>query len=105
MQEGYGYTDPEDSTVKYYDDPFYNQTNVTDLVLNYTESYVKNYTVLEYGTLITKNKFIQNHAGKKGTALFVAGLSELQIVDNIFEENGPVTISKEREFSPYYKYL
>ena len=32
-------------------------------------------------------------------------LSEIQIKDNIFVENGPVTTFKEIEFSPYYKYL
>ena len=32
--EGYGYTDPKDSTKKYYDNPFFNYTNVTDFVVN-----------------------------------------------------------------------
>ena len=61
--------------------------------------------MLEYGTLITKNKFIKNHAGKKGTALLIESISEVQVIDNEFEENGPVTLSVEKEFSPYYKYL
>ena len=60
---------------------------------------------MEYGTLITKNTFTHNFAGKRGTALLISGISELQIIDNLFEENGPVTLSKEKEFSPYYKYL
>ena len=34
--EGYGYTDPEDATKKYYDDPFFNYTNVSDFVVNKT---------------------------------------------------------------------
>ena len=57
ISQGYGYTDPIDSTVKYYDDPFQNYTNVSDPILNVTQAYEKNYTVLEYGTLITKNTF------------------------------------------------
>ena len=36
LREGHGYTDPTDSTVKYYDDPFSNYTNVTDFVINST---------------------------------------------------------------------
>ena len=105
LEQGYGYTDPEDSTVKYYDDPFSNYTNVTDLTLKATQEFVSNYSVLEYGTLIFKNKFYHNFAGKKGTALLIDSISELQIIDNEFEENGPVTLAKEKEYSPYYKYL
>ena len=66
---------------------------------------MKNYTLLEYGTLIQNNKFIENYAGKKGTALLVDSISEVQIIDNIFENNGPTTLAAEREFSPYFKYL
>ena len=75
--EGYGYTDPDDATKKYYDDPFSNYTNISDFTLNQTQSYIRNYTVLEYGTLVTKNKFIKNHAGKKGTALLIESISEV----------------------------
>ena len=54
---------------------------------------------------MTGNKFIENFAGREGTALKVRGISELLIHDNLFEGNGPVTLAAEREFSPYYKYL
>lgn len=75
--EGYGYTDPVDATLAYFDDPFANYTNITDFVVNKTQAFIRNYTLLEYGTLVTKNKFIKNHAGKKGTALLVDSISEL----------------------------
>ena len=39
ISQGFGYTDPIDSTVKYYDDPFTNYTNVSDPILNVTQSY------------------------------------------------------------------
>ena len=66
---------------------------------------VTNYTLLEYGTLIQKNIFYNNYAGKKGTALLIDSISELVIQDNLFKENGPVTSQTERAYSPYYRYL
>ena len=41
----------------------------------------------------------------KGSALAMFGVSELQIVNNTFTENGPVTTFSEREYSPYFKYF
>ena len=51
------------------------------------------------------NTFSHNFAGMKGSAIAIAGLSELQILSNNITENGPVTSFREVELSPYYKYL
>ena len=96
---------PEDSKITYYEDPHSKYANLTDLTTIYTSETHLNYSILEYGTLIRKNNFKHNFAGKKGTAIHLEGISELVVEDNTFLENGPVTLQKEIEFSPYYKYM
>ena len=63
------------------------------------------YDLLEYGTLIQDNTFANNYSGMKGSALLIERISEVQIKKNRFTDNGPVTASKEIEFSPYYRYM
>jgi hypothetical protein len=46
---------------------------------------------LTYGTLIRDNTFSNNHSGKKGTALLIEKINEVQIIKNTFLNNGPVT--------------
>ena len=41
----------------------------------------------------------------KGSALALDEISEIQITNNTFKENGPTTSFSEAEFSPYYKYF
>ena len=84
----------------YYDEPQLKTVNITDLF----DSSL-NYTVLKYATKISNNNFTRNFAGMKGSALAIFKLSELQIADNLFVENGPVTSYSEIMFSPYYKYF
>ena len=74
--------------------------NITDL---FDSS--QNYTLLKYATKISNNNFTNNFAGMKGSALAIFDLSELQINDNLFNENGPVTSFSEVEHSPYFKYF
>ena len=84
----------------YYEDPQTTLVNITDLF----DSSL-NYTLLKYATKIADNNFTNNFAGMKGSALAIFKLSELQITDNEFKENGPVTSFAEAEFSPYFKYF
>ena len=65
----------------------------------------KTYTVLEYATKIGGNVFDSNFSGMKGTALQVSGVSELQVHENTFSKNRPVTSFIEKEYSPYFKYV
>ena len=41
----------------------------------------------------------------KGSAMAIFRLHELQVMNNSFTENGPMTTFSEIEHSPYYKYL
>ena len=68
-------------------------------------SEAKSYEILKYGTLIYDNSFTNNYAGMRGTAILIEKISEVQIIDNRFIDNGPVTASKEIQYSPYYKYM
>ena len=61
--------------------------------------------VLTYGTLVRKNTFERNFSGMKGSALLIDGVNELQIVENNFFNNGPVTAYMEIAHSPFYKYF
>lgn len=74
--------------------------NITDLV----DSSL-NYTVLKYATQLTNNLFKHNHSGMKGTAVGIFRLNELQVKNNTFFENGPVTTFSEVEESTYQKYF
>ena len=65
----------------------------------------KSYEIPKYGTLIFDNTFSNNYAGMRGTAVLIEKISELQIMNNRFTDNGPVTASKEIQYSPYYKYM
>ena len=79
-------TDPLAYTGLDYDNPVNTTRNVTDL-------YDTNnwYPVLKYGAQIRNNKFLQNFAGIQGTALKLENINELQVIGNVFQENGPVT--------------
>ena len=59
---------------KYFANPSTSYINVTDMIDGST-----NYTILEYGTVIQNNNFINNYAGKKGTALLIDSISELVV--------------------------
>lgn len=63
------------------------------------------YSMLKYGTLIEDNTFANNYSGMKGTAFLIERINEIQIRKNQFTDNGPVTASKEIQFSPYYKFM
>ena len=63
------------------------------------------YTVFKYLTLVEGNNFTRNCSGMKGSALTIFKLSVLQVKNNLFLENGPVTSFSESELSPYYKYF
>jgi len=63
------------------------------------------YSLLTYGTLIADNTFDGNMSGMRGTALLVEQISELQVVNNKFLQNGPVHAYKEMQQSPYYVYF
>ena len=63
------------------------------------------YDVPKYGTLIFDNTFSNNYSGMRGTAILIEKISEIQIMNNRFTDNGPVTASKEIQYSPYYKYM
>ena len=69
------------------------------------ETLTFSYDILKYGTLIYDNSFTNNYAGMRGTAILIEKISEVQIIDNRFTDNGPVTASKEIQYSPYYKYM
>lgn len=56
-------------------------------ILNDEESF----EFLTYGTLIYDNTFSNNYSGKKGTALLIEHINEVQITKNKFINNGPVT--------------
>lgn len=84
----------------YYDDPVTKEVNITDL-FNATH----NYTLLKYATKVANNNFTSNFAGMKGSALAMFELSELQITQNFFKSNGPVTSFEEEIYSPYFKYF
>lgn len=64
-----------------------------------------NYTIREYVTHISHNNFTENYSSKGSSALQVNKISELDISENLFELNGPVTRQIEQKYSPYYKYL
>ena len=67
--------------------------------------YAYEYKILKYGTFIFDNSFSNNYAGMRGTAILIDNISEVQIQHNRFTDNGPVTASKEIQYSPYYKYM
>ena len=101
--EQWGADDQEDLNYTYYEDPIETTMNVTDIFdLNDNGDFRTNYTLIKYATYIVNNTFRNNYSGKKGTAMVISGVSELNIFENIFEENGPVTAVREMEYSPYY---
>ena len=55
--------------------------------------------------LIQNNKFVSNLSGHKGSALHLLNNAAIQILDNHFENNGPVFSIHEARNSPYYLYL
>ena len=57
--------------------------------------------MLEYGTLIVKNTFANNFSGKRGSALLIERINEVQVIENKFMNNGPVHAYREIEYSPY----
>jgi hypothetical protein len=59
------------------------------------------FELLEYGTLIVNNTFSNNFSGKRGSALLVEWVNELQVIQNKFMNNGPVHAYREIEYSPY----
>ena len=61
------------------------------------------YEVLTYGTRIVNNTFSNNYSGKRGTAMLIERVNEVQIIDNKFMANGPVQAYAELANSPYYK--
>ena len=60
---------------------------------------------MKYATKISNNVFTKNYAGMKGSAIAMDEISEIQITNNTFKENGPTTSFSEAELSPYYKYF
>ena len=94
--------EPDDSEdeIYFYDDPATTTDTITDLY-NSTNTY----TLLKYATKISNNNFTKNYAGMKGSAIAMDEISEIQITNNTFKENGPTTSFAEAEFSPYYKYF
>ena len=91
--------DPDDLEY-FYDDPTVVNDQITDLYDNETV-----YTLLKYATKIVNNNFTQNYAGVQGSAIALHDLSEIQIANNTFKENGPTSSFSEALFSPYYKYF
>ena len=61
------------------------------------------FELLMYGTLIVNNTFSNNFSGKRGSALLIELINELQLIDNTFMNNGPVHAYREIEHSPYVK--
>ena len=61
--------------------------------------------MLTYGTKIVDNTFTNNFSGKRGTALLIESVNELQVTKNKFMNNGPVQAYSEIANSPYYKYF
>ena len=55
--------------------------------------------------LIQNNKFVSNLSGHKGSAINLLNNAAIQILDNHFENNGPVFSIHEARNSPYYLYL
>ena len=82
---------------------FYEDPALTEDTMNDTD--LVELTVLKYATQVTNNEFSRNYAGMRGSALAMFGVSEMQIANNTFTENGPVTTFSEAMYSPYYKYL
>jgi hypothetical protein len=80
------------------DDPSTTMTTIEDIV----DSDIA-YEFLMYGTLIVNNTFSSNFSGKRGSALLIELISELQVIDNKFMNNGPVHAYQEIEHSPYVK--
>jgi hypothetical protein len=44
-------------------------------------------------------------AGLRGTALLIKNIHELQLLNNDFMQNGPLSVYQEVYYSPYYKYM
>ena len=65
----------------------------------------KKYEVLTYGTLIANNTFDSNFSGKRGTALLIELVNEIQVTNNRFMNNGPVETYSEMKHSPYYEHF
>ena len=49
-----------------------------------------------------QNTFELNHAGRKGSAVFIKGVTEAKIESNTFKNNKAVDVLQEREMIPAY---
>ena len=83
---------------------YYENHNTTDTIVDLYNS-SKTYEVPKYATVMKNNNFTRNFAGMQGTAVKMLHLSSMNIYNNNFVENGPVTSFSEIEYSPYYKYF
>ena len=84
----------------YYDDPLTTYDYFEDLY----DPKIK-YKLLKYATHIKYNNFTSNYAGMKGTAVLLSFINAVEVEDNYFFENGPVTSFSEAFWSPFYKYF
>lgn len=69
-------------------DPTQHETAVLDLFVDLMDPI--EYKVRTYGTLIVDNTFSNNYTGKRGSALLIELINELELANNRFMENGPV---------------
>lgn len=83
------------------DDPSTTMVEIKNLYGSSDETY----KLLKYGTKFVNNTFANNYSGKRGSALLLENLSEVQLIENRFTSNGPVHAHMEIENSPYYKHF
>jgi hypothetical protein len=79
--------------------------NPSTKITSISDSDKKVYWLLMYGTLIANNTFSNNFSGKRGSALLIELVNELQLIQNQFTNNGPVHSYREIEYSPYVKHF
>ena len=92
--------EPGQNFTHFYEDPLTTYDYFYDAYTNKTK-----YKLLKYNTHIKYNTFYANAAGMKGSAVLVSYINSVEIEDNTFYENGPMTSFAERSHSPYYKYF
>lgn len=60
------------------------------------------YAPYSRSTYFYDNQFTNNHAGRKGAALYIKGVSDVIIDSNVFSKNKAVDVLQEKRFVPAY---
>ena len=62
----------------------------------------KTYTPYKRSAYLYENEFTNNHAGRKGSAIYIKGVSDVIIDSNGFTKNKAVDVLEEKRFVPAY---